>query len=501
MGWLADFFRLLGGFLFWNARKSAYRLRGARGRCPCQHPSDSGKAWETGCNAITHWHEPARFRRICPLLQKDTAERWRCSVNQTDVRPFWGRAFAFYGGSLASLYLVATLAAFAFLRTTGYDVTYAGVLWPPAWGKFDGIKSDFFYAKFQRAYAAHDIREALLDLSLAYDLNPRNYEAGLLLAQFCQVGQAGLSNRVYTRLLAEHPDRAEQTSLAFFRALLSRGDFKSVQTLARDRLLASPSSASAWLNAFLFANQRLTAPEALHTLGEDPRVRGLPVDVQTVLALAISIQDAASPDDVRHVLITSTGRGATGYTLYFICRQAISHHFPQIALGLLDQSGTGLNIRDGTALRLDALAAQGWHSTLDQEFDNLLALPLSPAVVELLGTHLIRYPNPKYLGQLCGRLEKKPLPLDEKSYSAYLSLFCAAGVGHDEARLNWSALRLKEILGTRFDNLATVGDFLLGKHRTGHLENFLPALQPLPLETTYALLCRYTPAVTKTRLP
>ena len=228
MGWLADFFRLLGGLFYWNALKSFYRLRGARGRCPCQHPSDSGKAWETGCNAITHWDQPARFRRVCPLLKKDDSDRWRCSANQSDVRAFWGRAFGFYGGGAALLYLLGTLMAFTALRTTGYRVTYPGVFWPPAWGKFTGVKAEFFFAKFQRAYAAQDIREALLDLSLAYDLDPKNYDAGLLLAQLYQFGQPGLSDLVYGRLLSEHPERAEATAQLFFRALLARGDFPSV---------------------------------------------------------------------------------------------------------------------------------------------------------------------------------------------------------------------------------------------------------------------------------
>ena len=42
--WLGDFRRLAWGLLYWNVRKSLFRIRGAGGAAPCQHPSDSGRA-------------------------------------------------------------------------------------------------------------------------------------------------------------------------------------------------------------------------------------------------------------------------------------------------------------------------------------------------------------------------------------------------------------------------------------------------------------------------
>ena len=62
-GWLADFFRLLGGLFYWNARKTVFHWRG--GRCPCQNPSDSGRALETTCDACLHWHQPAPPSGAC----------------------------------------------------------------------------------------------------------------------------------------------------------------------------------------------------------------------------------------------------------------------------------------------------------------------------------------------------------------------------------------------------------------------------------------------------
>ncbi|MFA6288618.1 MAG: hypothetical protein WC661_14635 [Opitutaceae bacterium] len=471
-----DFFRLVGGFLYWNSRKTVYRWRGAGGRCPCQHPSDSGRAWETGCNAITHWDQPERFRRICPLLLKDTNGRWRCSVNKESVRPFWGRAFLFYGGGFAILYAVATLAAFTALRTVGYQVTYPGVVWPPAWRKFDEVKSDFFYSKFHRAYVAHDTREALLDLSIAYDLNPENYDAGLLLAQLYQVGQPALSDRVYLRLLAGHPARADQTAQAFFRALLARGDFKAVQELAGRRLLDSSSAPDVWLNAFLFANRRTGDTAALDVLIQKAATRPLPGNGRTILELADALRTAA-PEDARQLLITMAGRGAAGYTLYHICRQLIARGFSQAALGLIDQPDSGLNVRDRIALRLDALAASGWSVTLDKEVAQLLLQQPTAPVVEVLGTHLIRWPNAGLFGKLYARLQQSPLPKNEESYAAYLVVFCAAGADGNKSALNWSRECMKEILGAGFTSLDAAGKYLLGE-QAGHLENYLSMLHP-----------------------
>ena len=491
MGWVTDFFRLIGGFLFWNARKTLYRLRGMRGPCPCQHPSDSGGAWETRCDAIVHWRRAARFRRVCPLLLKDPEGRWRCSVNAADVRALWGRVFVFYGGGLAILYLVSTLTVFVALRTAGYQVTYAGVVWPPAWGKFDAVKSEFFYAKFQRAYAVQDIREALLDLSIAYDLNPQNYDAGFQLAQLSQMGQPALANRVYVRLLATHPARAEQTAQAFFHALLARGDFKAVQALAHNRILCAPDSSYVWLNAFLFANQRTGDAEALSLLIEEVRTGQFPADARTVLTLVAALRTIA-PEDARR-LLTGAGHGVTGYAFYFICRQLIARGFSEAALDLLDQPNTGLNVGDCTSLRLGALAAQGRTATLNREVDFLLSPPLTDPVVELLGTHLIRWPDAGLFEKLSNRLKQSSLTSDQEGYTAYLVFFCAAGVGKSESDLAWSATRLRQILGARLVSLDATGKFFLGRKTAGYFENYLSALQPLPLETIYALLDHYSP--------
>ena len=84
IGWLGDFLRFWWGLLYWNTRKGLFRLNRDQASCPCQNPSDSGRARETGCDAAHYWHQPARFRRVCPLLV-ETPDGLRCSVDTRDV--------------------------------------------------------------------------------------------------------------------------------------------------------------------------------------------------------------------------------------------------------------------------------------------------------------------------------------------------------------------------------------------------------------------------------
>ena len=491
MGWIADFFRLAWGFLYWNSRKTAYRLRlkRGRGRCPCQHPSDSGRAIETGCAAMIHWNDPARFRRLCPLLQQIDSGAWRCSVNRTEVRPFWSRAFAFYGASVVIVYLVATFSVFAFMRNVGYPVTYPGVLWPPAWEKFTAIRTDFFLNQYRAAAQAGDTQAALMSLSTAYNLDPQNYAAGRQLAQAWQIGQPGLSNQIYRRLLADHPSEAEATAQVWFRALLARGDFREVEKLAVKRINAAPAQSAAWLNAFLFANRRTGDASLRRHLAETP---SLPPAARFLLPLADSLQ-GAPPGRQRTVLISAAAGAGDSLSFFHVCRELLSRGLANETLEWLERRAGLLGPRDVMPLRLDALATLGWTSTLRSEVENLLVTDPDPVVVELLSAHLIRHPDAAVRAMVFPRLDRTPLPSTPASYSAYLSLFCAAGVGEDIERLRWTAARIKAFVQADFRSLDVIGEGLLEGNRR-RIENYLPALQPLPLEVTYALFEHYAPA-------
>jgi len=490
MGWIADFFRLAWGFLYWNTRKTAYRAHLTGGRCPCQHPSDSGRAWETACSAVGSWNNPARFRRLCPLLQRTEGGAWRCSVDRADVRPFWGRAAVFYGSATALLYLLAALAAFLFLRSVGYGVTYPGVLWPPAWKKHSAVRSEFFLEKFRAASGAGDTQSALMALSTAYGLDPRNYAAGRQLAGLWQVNQPGLSDQIYQRLLHDHPDQAEITAQTWFRALLARGDFAGVETLAAARITADPASSPAWVNALLFANARTGNAAVCAELARNP---ALPSSARFLLALHNDLKTAA-PGEIRPRLIAAAAAAPDAASFYHVCRQLIARGLAQDAFTWIDRRSRLLGPRDLIPLRLDALAAAGWRTTLRTEVEGLLMAAPSPSLIELLSAHLIRHPDDDIRNAVFTRLERDPPPDTPASYSAYLSLFCAAGVARDKPRMHWTAAHIKATLHEDFRSLDIIGEALLDNNRHRRVENFLPALQPLPLEVSYALLDHYAPA-------
>ncbi|RRK01500.1 hypothetical protein Ga0100231_001515 [Opitutaceae bacterium TAV4] len=488
MGWFTDFFRLAWGFFYWNARKTAWKVRSTRGRCPCQHPSDSGRAWETGCEALAGWNSPVRFRRLCPLLQRTEAGLWRCSVNRSDVRPFWGRALAFHGGVALVLYLVVTLGAFTFLRTVGYAVTYPGVLWPPAWKKHPAIRAEFFLEKYRHASAAGDNRQALMALSTAYNLDPRNYQVGLLLANLSQASNPGLSDHVHQRLINEHPAQAAAIAQLWLRALIVRGDFQTIETLAASRLQASTDQAAVWMHALLFANLRTGNGNVISTLRSSPHLPAWASDLLSLHEDLGTLTPAAIPPRLAAIASNTTDP----FSFFFVCRRLIQLGHAHEVITLLESRAGLLRRRDFVSLRFDALAALGWDSILRNEISSLLLADPTPAVVELLATHLIRHPDSARLALVFDRLAQAPLPDTTENYPAYLALFCAAGVGRDQPRLDWAAVHIRTIARVPFRSLDIIGRGL-AKGEDVHAENHLPALRQLPFETTYALLDRLKP--------
>ena len=144
--------------LYWNARKSIYRARRGQGTCPCQNPSDSGVAMKTGCDVAAGWAKPERFRRVCPLLQKSETGAWVCSVNATDVRPFWARTLAYGSATGLGVWLLMVAVIFGGMHAIGYQVTLRQVVWPPAWHELQAVRADLFIDQARINYKAGRVR-------------------------------------------------------------------------------------------------------------------------------------------------------------------------------------------------------------------------------------------------------------------------------------------------------------------------------------------------------
>ncbi len=495
-GWLADTFRLLWGALYWNARKTCHVLGGRRGHAPCQVASDSGRAGQTACEAALHYASPGRHRVVCPLLVRRPDGAWICSVDSPQVRPFWARGILLLTAAALLAFAVSTALAFGALRTLGYEISYRQVAWPPAWREFRVVQSRFHLARARAAREEGRPADALLALANAYELNPRDYAAGLLLAQLWQRGQALRSDALFARLYKDHPERREQTAQAWYRALLARGDFASILPLATERLLSAEPSApppAAWTQAWLFAARRTDDAQALASLLGSPR---LPASLRALLELESSLPPLAAPERAR-ALTTALSATHDPFVAHHLLRRLLEEGRADLVLPVLQAPHSPLGDREKVLLLLDTLAALGRAETRATLFRQLLARPVHPALVELLCTHLVAHPSPELLTALAEKLARDPLPPGEDALPARLAWLVACGAtGH--AGLAHAATEELATQAGRDRGLLTLALQPLLDGRGGfRLETALPLLHPLPLETTYALYQRYAPS----RLP
>ncbi len=492
LGRIADFFRLWWALLYWNSRKSWFQARRGAARCPCQSPSDSGRALETQCDACTSWDRPARFARVCPLLVA-TPAGLRCSANTADVRPFWGRAFLWYGGAATAIYLTAVLSVFTFLRVIGYPVSIVHVGLPPLWHKVGQARGWFFLERSHQAFAAGKTAEGLLYLANSYQFDPTNYIAGLSLAKNLQAGQPGRSDQVYEQLLRDHPNRRSGTAQDWFRALLARGSYAKIAPLARDELLADARFGGVWLRALLFATRRTGDDALLRAVLASPRAEAKPWRqvIETELMLRSGQRTAA-----KAALAADWPAGLPPFALFYRVATLIELQEPLAAMDLLEKHRRELEDEAAVTLRLDAYAASKARNLRQQQIDLLLSARLDPPRIKTLCAHLIRYPDAEIFEQVWRRFSREPLALDNDSAGAWFALLCTAGAVGNRDRLHELTAYLKKASSTPFVALTAVEAFLRGETAERSISTFLPIL-PLPLEVTYALLERYPAPTSK----
>lgn len=489
LGWIADLFRLAGGLIYWNTRKAWFQRSRGRASCPCQSPSDSGRAFETNCEACISWSSPARFRRVCPLLVP-TPKGLRCSVDSAAVRPFWRRAFGYYGGTLLGLYLAGAIAVFAFLRTIGYPISIVHVVWPGLWYRVPQARGWYFEQKSQRALAEGRAAEGLLYLSNAHQFDPGNYQIALELAKSYQTGPSRESDDLFANLLREHPDQRDRTAQEWFRALLARGDFKKISGLAYAQTLGDPVHAHVWMRALLFTT---------HQLGDDAPLRALlanPAPAAVVWHQLLEVE-----------LLVRTGRGrearallnrpwpatASPFTLFHRVSTLTALGDSYAALDLLETNRVPLGDDEAyVTLKLDALAAAGAPRTLRANLEELLAPRLTPTRAMILCAHLIRHPDAAFFARLADKARQDQLTLDPNSARVWFALLCTAGAVGDLPRLHALVVTLKLASNSSFVALSVIEAFFRGETGKEQITTFLPSI-PLPIEINYALLERYVP--------
>ena len=485
IGRFADLFRLAWGLLYWNVRKSWFRTRRGRSPVPCQSPSDSGRAYQTACDACLSWSNPENFRRVCPLLVK-TPEGLRCSVNSPDVRPFWGRAFAIYGGTIAACYLILALGAFTFLRSVGYPINLGHLVWPGKWHRVMEVRGWFFMERANQAFAAGRPAEGMLYLANAHEFDPANFDIAFALAQKTQVGQASRSDEIYRRLLANHPEQRAIISESWYRALLARGDFAAIIELSSEQVVQDQARAGVWLRALLFACRQTAKIEPLRQLlASDSRAVN---PWRRVLETELLLRTSRHPEARRQLI--AAWDDAPAFAKYYQISELIALGEGIAAVDLIGKYSSAFDDVARVTLLLEAYARLGVQQQRQRLAATILAGELKTPAVSVLAAHLIRHPDPEILNQLFARFTRANTELSDQTLEAFLALYCTAGAARDVPKMRMIGSFLAQHgEGSRF-TLSVAGAFFRGETPLTRVSAILPAL-PVSLEVSYALLERY----------
>ncbi len=356
-----DWARLFAGALGLNLRKTIWVLRGRAGPAPCQGESDSGRAGEAVCEASAGWTERRRFRRICPHLVRQAEGRWRCSVDAKRVRPFWGRALAWWGGTLAALWVLGTVPVWAVLWKTGVRVSYRQVVWPGAWKDTARARSQAYLARAERAMAAKQFAETLLCLQSALRSDPQNFTAQLYLANFAWwQGDYPMAKARLDTILRDFPDQRIVVARAWLPRLVAQGDTGALKLLASDMLAGDGAAPGPWAHALIFAARQTGDPAVLLRAMQRP---GLPPAFGPVLAAnAAGISGRVEEARKRLAELRPDGEQAA-FVAYQQLDGLLEFGAPQSALAQLDHGQPVLDAAQLLFFRLRAYAQLGWSGT------------------------------------------------------------------------------------------------------------------------------------------
>lgn len=486
-GWLGDFFRFWWALFYWNARKTWFRMRGAhRDDCPCQTYADSGHALDSRCDAVLHWRQPDRFRRVCPLLVQ-TPQGWRCGVNAESVRPFWGRALLYGAGLGLLLYLAGTLLVFGLLRSARYEASYLAVVWPPRWDELRRAQENLYVARAEQALQAGQYQEAILSLEMVTQLNPGNYAAGLTLAGLSQVaGQPYVADHIYERLMRDAPEQRRATAQIWFRTLLARAAYPRIQTLATVMLSEDPAERAVWLNALFFACRQTRDSTYLGTvLAQHPNLPEWCTELIGIEQLLLSDH----PDRALPRLSRVQRRPASAYIPYYqIDRLLRIGRIVQVD-SLLRAYDRQLQPTEAAFLRLRSYQTKGWTSLVGSECESLLVYEMSPQLIAQYCAYLVKYPDPAIFARFSDRFTAAGIPVSAGTVSLYQAVYLAAVLSGDAQRAEQIAARITHYTASDARVLRGLGELLKNPAADSRLTRILP-LVPLPTEVIYALLER-----------
>lgn len=479
---MTDFFRFWWSLLRWNTSKTLFRLRGGKGRAPCQHPSDSGKAGVTGCEACSTWSRPSRFRRVCPLLVR-TNGSWRCSVDAAKVRPFWGRALVFGVAGGGAVYLLAALAALLTFHAVGYrTLKYADFLSPAFRSRFREAQAGYYANKADESFKAGDYRGGLLALSIAYNKNPGDWATGLTLARLLQrSNQFKIGDDVFEKLLRDFPERAEEVGAVWSEALLFRGDWMRLARLSASRVAEGGPARGAWMRTLVFSLRKL--PESQKTIGY-AECRPLIQDVYPgVLDAEVALHDKDVPR--ARSIVAGLPASSDPFLAQFAVEFAIETGdlaAANIALNAL-QTTLGPFFQNLYSARIAADLGQPSLAALS--FGNLVSPPVTLDKLDFACAEILRRPARDRLGIALDAFAASP---EARARPEYVMAFvaAAAAVGDKDSleRLYEASVALD---GTTIARLRLLAEAIAGKTDEITPSGILTSY-PFPRETMLALI-------------
>jgi hypothetical protein len=390
---IGDFFRFWWALLDLNYRQARFRRRGRIRRNPCQAPSDSGRAWETHCEAAQLWNRPERLRHVCPHLRRGP-DGWRCAIDTAEIGPHWGRAAVWYGLLVATLYFAAGLGAFALFRFQGLrSLSPLDTLWPPRWTKVTSARSAEFLSEAGDSLGRGDLRTTRLNLASAANTAGDSYEVRLRVAQLNSYLSADEpATEAFRDLLRSFPAQRTHTAIVYHDVMIALRAFDALGDFAA-RQLADPAAPdrTVWLRVFFVALRGALDPVALHRRNA-PQLAGLPALWRTTLANEAALRggDVAAvtallglPVERREAaLLTAAGESIADFAPAAQAVDEVVRLAP--AIGVFDRERLLFRVQARLGSPPAALRA----------FDAMLRTASQPHLRERLLATLIEFPDP-----------------------------------------------------------------------------------------------------------
>ncbi|MCC5023492.1 MAG: hypothetical protein J6386_12225 [Candidatus Synoicihabitans palmerolidicus] len=367
-------------------------------------------------------------------------------------------------------------------------MTYTIVALPSNWYQINLARAEYFMGKAEKAYQTGDLNEAVIALSMAYEYDPTNYDAGLSLAKLWQAGRADLSNHLYERLMLEHPAEQPRTAQTWLRALLLRADYSAIEVLAARAIEFDPEFVPAWIHELLFSNERSGNTPLLTRIlqsGAD-----FPPGVREVLTLETEIR-ARPGNYARNLLGHPPPADVPSFVVYYQLRRLIGLGNPDKALELLQSLSTRLSDRDGIALKLKAFSADlSRRAEYARLFEQVLALEPSMSQIKVICAHLIASPDPTLYNRVKQRIDLMRLPTPGEQITGLMGLFSLSAAHKDLPHMSQLASILRQETGSKFNALNGAEAMIRDPERV-RIDMVLSTLQPMSLDLIYAMLERF----------